>query len=191
MLFQGQEFGSSAPFQYFAHHDGDLAAAVARGRREFMSQFPSQASSAMQARLPLPHDRATFERCRLDWSEYDAHVDQVRLHADLIALRRTDAAFRAQARVEGAVLAAEAFVLRFAGGSDDEERLLLVNLGGDLKEGGFTEPLMAPPAGHRWDTAWSSEAPEYGGLGVGPVVDDDGWVIPGQSATVLRPVTSG
>src|SRR5207302_390145 len=40
LLFQGQEFGSSAPFLYFADHEPGLAGAVRKGRREFLSQFP-------------------------------------------------------------------------------------------------------------------------------------------------------
>src|SRR5262249_35756148 len=36
MLFQGQEFAASNPFLYFADFDADLAAAVRRGRGEFL-----------------------------------------------------------------------------------------------------------------------------------------------------------
>ena len=39
MLFQGQEFGSSSPFFFFADHHPELARLVSKGRREFMSQF--------------------------------------------------------------------------------------------------------------------------------------------------------
>ena len=68
--------------------------------------------------------------------------------------------------MDGAVLAAEAFVLRFTGAEHDDERLLVVNLGADIEAGGFPEPLFAPPAGRRWRTRWSSEHPDYGGTGV-------------------------
>src|SRR2546421_7476360 len=37
MLFQGQEFASSAPFNYFADHNPDLAELVAKGRCEFLA----------------------------------------------------------------------------------------------------------------------------------------------------------
>jgi maltooligosyltrehalose trehalohydrolase len=189
MLFQGQEFGATAPFRYFADHKPELAQAVQKGRAEFVSQFPSLGSPEMQQRLSPPHTVETFERCKLDWDEYERHVPQRRLHEDLLALRRSEVAFRAQTpgAVDGAVLAAEAFVLRFATPREEDERLLVVNLGADLVDGSFAEPLVAPPAGARWVVQWSSEHPDYGGYGTPPVTTDQGWRIPGHSALVLRP----
>jgi maltooligosyltrehalose trehalohydrolase len=190
LLFQGQEFGASAPFLYFADHRPDLAAAVQKGRGEFVSQFRSLASLEMQERLPAPHDPETFERCRLDWREFDSHARHRRLHEDLLAMRRSDVAFHQRAGgVDGAVVAHEAFVLRFAGGRAEDERLLVVNLGPDLRDASFAEPLMAPPAGHTWELRWSSEHPEYGGLGTGAMSESE-WSIPGHAALVLRPIAS-
>jgi maltooligosyltrehalose trehalohydrolase len=190
MLFQGQEFGSTSPFLYFADHEPPLAEAVKRGRAEFLSQFASLTQPAMQSRLAVPHARETFERSKLDWRESERHDAFVRLHRDLIALRRADDAFARQepGAVDGAVLAAEAFALRFAAPDPLDERLLLVNLGIDLEAGSFPEPLLAAGDGLTWVLAWASEDPEYGGLGASVVVDDDGWRIPGHSAVVLRPV---
>jgi maltooligosyltrehalose trehalohydrolase len=187
MLFQGQEFGASTPFLYFADHTPELAQAVYKGRREFMRQFPSLESIAA---LQAPHDCATFERCKLDWSEYERNTALRRLHADLIALRRRDCAFHPTkpGLVDGAVLAAEAFALRFLAGSGDDldERLLLVNLGPDLVEPSIAEPLLAPPEACAWGLAWSSEAVAYGGVGT-PDITCEGWRIPGHGAYVLRP----
>ncbi len=189
MLFQGQEFGSSAPFLYFADHKGELAEAVRRGRAEFVRQFPSLASPAIQAKLPPPDDPATFEKCKLDWRERETHTTHVRLHSDLIALRRRDPAFSAQApaMVDGAVLGPETFVLRYFAPDAPDERLLIVNFGPDLTAGGFPEPLVAPPDGFTWSMAWTSEHPDYGGGGTPEVATKDGWRIPGHSATVLAP----
>jgi len=185
MLFQGQEFGSSAPFLYFADHGGELAEAVGKGRAEFLRQFPSLASPESQALLPLPHAPETFERCALDWCEVARNDHHWRLHADVIAMRKRDEAFGDQRPVEGAVLGAESFVLRFAGRTPDGERLLVVNLGPDIDAGGFAEPLVAPPRDMTWWLAWSSEHSDYGGGGAAPIVDAHGWRIPGHSATVL------
>lgn len=190
MLFQGQEFGASSPFLYFADHEGELAAAVRRGRAAFLAQFPGLASKEAQARLPEPHDLATFERCKLRWEERETNREHRRLHEDLLALRRSDAAFRQQrpGAVDGAVLGEEAFVLRYATDEPADERLLLVNFGRDLVEDSLAEPLVAPPDGHVWQMRWSSEDPAYGGLGASPVVTTNGWRVPGHSATVLAPV---
>jgi maltooligosyltrehalose trehalohydrolase len=189
MLFQGQEFGSSSPFLYFADHEGSLAEAVYRGRLEFLRQFPSGASPEAQARVPLPHDPATFERCKLRWAEHSQHLTHVRLFRDLLAMRRSDPAFSRQdpGAVDGAVLGAEAFVLRFGSIPVEEERLLIVNLGRDLVAGSFPEPLVAPPTSHDWRVRWSSEDPRYGGVGGPDIVTANGWRIPGHSATVFSP----
>ena len=188
MLFQGQEFNASTPFLYFADHQPELAEAVRKGRAAFVSQFPSLGAADVQARLDLPHARETFERCKLDWRERGRHSAQLQLHRDLIAVRRADAAFREQVagRVDGAVLAAEAFALRYLADAPEDERLLLVNFGPDLVAGSFPEPLVAPPPGCRWALRWSSEHPAYGGSGTADVLSDAGWRISGHAAFVLK-----
>jgi maltooligosyltrehalose trehalohydrolase len=193
MLFQGQEFGATSPFLYFADHKPDLAAAVQKGRAEFVRQFPSLASPEIQRRLPPPHDPKTFERCKLNWNEREAHQSLVRLHRDLLAMRRTDVAFRAQdgAAIDGAVLGAELFAIRYFTPREEDERLLIVNLGVDIDAASFPEPLVAPPDGHRWTVRWSSEHPDYEGCGTPEVEGESGWRIPGHAAVVLRAETRG
>ncbi|WP_431860818.1 malto-oligosyltrehalose trehalohydrolase [Azospirillum sp.] len=186
MLFQGQEFAASSPFFYFADHTPELAEMVARGRGEFVAQFPSVATPAMQARLTAPHDPRTFERSKLDPAERERHAWATALHRDLLRLRREDPVFAAQTRPEGAVLDTEAFVLRFFG-EDGDDRLLLVNMGRDLDLTLVPEPLLAPPAGGRWSLVWSSEDPVYGGGGTPAVETDGNWHLPGRSAVVLGP----
>jgi maltooligosyltrehalose trehalohydrolase len=188
MLFQGQEFGSRAPFLYFADHRAELAEAVQRGRVEFVSQFTSLASPEERSRLPVPHDAATFERCKLDWES--ASAAHMRLHRDLIALRKADRAFAQQrpGALDGAILGPEALALRYWTDEGADERLLVVNLGVDITANSIPEPLVAPPAGYGgWAVRWSSEHPDYGGVGTPDVVSEKGWRIPGHSAIVLRP----
>jgi maltooligosyltrehalose trehalohydrolase len=185
MLLQGQEFAASTPFLFFADHKPELAVAVRKGRAEFLSQFPSIATAAIQERLADPGARATFERCKLDFAERARHAAQYALHRDLLSLRREDSAMRA-ARIDGAVLGENAFVLRYFA-DDGADRLLLVNLGRDLVLDIAPEPLLAPPQGCVWELAWSSEHPRYGGHGTGSVERDDGWHVPADSAVVLTP----
>jgi maltooligosyltrehalose trehalohydrolase len=183
LLFQGQEFAASSPFLYFADHKGRLAREVAKGRREFLSQFPSLATKEAQASLAAPDDGRTFERCKLDWSERETNQTALALHRDLLALRRDDAIFAAQGRdaIEGAVFSTEALVLRWG-----DDRLLIVNLGRDLSLSPVNEPLLAPPRGRRWEMIWSSESPAYGGSGTPPLETAEGWRIPGHAAFVLK-----
>lgn len=186
MLFQGQEFWASAPFLYFADHEPELAAMVEKGRGEFMRQFPSLAAIDGSPLTARPHDPASFEASKLDWSEFDRNAAVVALHRDLIALRRADPVFSAQTAggLDGAVLGPEAFVLRFFG-PDGDDRLVIVNLGADIRRPSFPVPLMAPPAGRRWTTIWSSEDLGYGGGGTPPVETETGWHLPGHATVVL------
>ncbi len=185
MLFQGQEFSSSAPFLFFADHNPELSESIRQGRREFLSQFPSLSDPQTAATLPSPVDEETFLRCKLDWRERERHAPSLSLHRDLLALRRQDAVVRAPRRVDGAVIDTAAFVLRFFG--DREDRLLVVNLGCDLDLASLSEPLIAPPPGARWASAWSSEAVRYGAQGTAPLRSAAEWHIPGESATLLVP----
>jgi maltooligosyltrehalose trehalohydrolase len=188
MLFQGQEFAASKPFLFFADHEPELAAAVQKGRAEFLTQFRSLATPEVQRRLAAPDDPGTFERCKLDFGERELHAEVYALHCDLLRLRRQDTTLRSQRRgaLDGAVLSQEALVLRYFA-EDGADRLLLVNLGRDLHLDAAPEPLLAPPEGQRWDTLWSSEDPRYGGSGTPPLETDDGWRIPGHAAVALMP----
>jgi maltooligosyltrehalose trehalohydrolase len=76
MLFQGEEWGASTPWQYFTDFDDpELGRAVTEGRRSEFAYFGWEPSA-----VPDPQDPATFARSRLDWSELDKEV-----HADLLA----------------------------------------------------------------------------------------------------------
>ena len=88
--------------------------------------------------------------------------------------------------MDGAVIAPDAFVLRYDG-DGAEDRLLMVNLGPDLELSPIPEPLLAPPEGCRWSLQWSSEAVGYGGSGRALHRPDPAWWIPGDVALLLRP----
>jgi maltooligosyltrehalose trehalohydrolase len=187
LLFQGQEFAASAPFLYFADNSAQNAETVRKGRGEFLSQFPSIAAGG-HALLVDPASPETFKRCKLDLSEREIHSEMVALHRDLLALRRTDRVFNSPktGALDGAVLAPEAFLLRYFGKGGDD-RLLIVNFGVELALSPLPEPLLAPPRAHRWKLAWSSEDIAYGGDGT-PAPDDPAtWRVPAHSALVFTP----
>ncbi len=192
MLFQGQEFAASSPFFYFADHKPDLARLVDQGRAEFLSQFPSIALSDTKSNLATPSNAATFECSKLDLSERQTHGTAYTLHKDLLRLRREDAVFRAQrqGRVDGAVLGPEAFVLRFFG-EDGDDRLLIVNVGRDIRLNPAPEPLLAPPEDTHWHILWTSEAARYGGDGTPKLESAENWWIQGEAAVVLAPEHGG
>ncbi|MBV8673459.1 MAG: malto-oligosyltrehalose trehalohydrolase [Acidobacteriaceae bacterium] len=188
LFFQGQEYGAETPFHYFANHTGDLANSVTRGRREFMLQFADQDTPEMRACSPNPEASETYLQSRLDPDEQQKHPEIVRLHTDLLALRREDPVLsrRIGHFLDGAVLSDSCFVLRYVT-SVGHDRLLVVNFGVSLDLPHIPEPLLAPPAGSAWQLRWSSEWPEYGGCGsylpnrFGP------WRIMGECAQLLTP----
>ena len=187
MLFQGQEFASSAPWVYFADHPGELGRQVREGRREFLRQFRSLAASDAEALVPDPGARETFERCKLDHGERGRNGPTLALHRDLLRLRGEDSVLAARPRptAEGTVLSERSFALRWLGAEGDD-RLLVVNLGVELMLGAAAEPLLGPPARGPWGTLWSSEDPRYGGGGTPPVDSDEhGWRLPGECAVLL------
>lgn len=188
MFFQGQEFAASTPFLYFADHNPELAAMVATGRRQFLEQFPSIACPESHACLANPASEETFNRCKLDLSERERHANYYALHRDLLKMRREDPVFckPRPGGMDGAVMGEEAFVLRFFGENNDD-RLLLVNLGKGLPLPAMPEPLLAPIEGGDWKLMWSSEDTRYGGCGT-PPLGDGAWLFPAHTALVLTAV---
>jgi maltooligosyltrehalose trehalohydrolase len=188
LLFQGQEFATSAPFLFFADHHGELRDGIREGRRKFLSQFPSMDDPDWAGTLADPDDPETFHRCRLDWTERARNADALSLHRDLLKIRRTDPVIAGTGmhRVDGAVLGAQAFALRY-GISTADTRLLIVNLGADLDLTPLAEPLLASPGGTHWAIHWSSESVSYGGAGCPPLRTHPSWRISGETALLLCP----
>jgi maltooligosyltrehalose trehalohydrolase len=86
MLFMGEEWAASTPWQFFASFpDPELADAVRNGRRKEFGRH-----GWGESEVPDPMDVATFERSKLDWSELadDDHANILDLYRSLIALRR-------------------------------------------------------------------------------------------------------
>ncbi|MBI4503639.1 MAG: malto-oligosyltrehalose trehalohydrolase [Gemmatimonadetes bacterium] len=187
LLFMGEEFAASAPFLYFSDHHPELQAAVDSGRIDFLYQFPNMKHIEAQQAVPPPGAAETFMRSKIDFSEREEHHPVYRMYRDLLRLRRRDPVIARQDRfaLDGAVLAPEAFVIRFFGERDDD-RLLIVNLGPDRELIPAAEPLLAPVDRGKWKIMWSSESVRYGGLGVVPPYGRKGWRLQGTSAVLLR-----
>ena len=92
LLFQGEEWAASAPFQYFTDLGDDwLRRFVSEGRRHEFAGFGWDPKD-----VPDPQDVATFMRSKLDWDEVERgeHAAMLRWYRDLIALRRATPALR-------------------------------------------------------------------------------------------------
>ena len=82
MLWQGDEYGEQAPFQFFTDHiDHEIAEATREGRRREFASFAAFSGEE----VPDPQDPGTFLRSRLTRS---VDQDLLDLHRELIAWRR-------------------------------------------------------------------------------------------------------
>jgi maltooligosyltrehalose trehalohydrolase len=189
LLFQGEEFGASSPFMFFADiGDASVRDAIRKGRAKWLAPFLSLTEEETLTTLPAPDDPEVFARCKLDFSEREKNRQLYDLHIDLLKLRREDSRFSRQSLdgVDGAVLGITSFVLRYFSKQDDD-RLLLVNLGERQVLHPASEPLLAPPLGSTWETLWTSESPRYGGTGSLITATSERWILPGEATMALRP----
>ena len=88
MLFMGEEWGSSSPFQFFSSHpEPEIARATAEGRK---AEFAAHGWDATE--IPDPQDPETFRRSKLNWDEIDDgdHGRLRRVYHSLIALRESE-----------------------------------------------------------------------------------------------------
>ena len=98
MLFMGEEWAASTPWQFFTSHpEPELGRATAEGR---IAEFAAMGWD--RSVVPDPQDPDTFARSQLDWGErhVGVHARILALYRELIALRRripdlTDPAFAA------------------------------------------------------------------------------------------------
>jgi maltooligosyltrehalose trehalohydrolase len=163
MLFMGEEWGASTPFQFFSSHpEPDLARATAEGRKK---EFADHGWDADE--IPDPQDPQTFQRSKLDWSELDAdeHATLRRLYQDLIALRRNETDL------------ADPWLQRLLVDYDEEARWIVMRRGRLTVACNLgTEPVGVPFAG---ELVLCSDPPDIG---------DGSTVLPPHSFVILRTV---
>jgi maltooligosyltrehalose trehalohydrolase len=97
LLFMGQEWAASTPFQFFTDFEPGLGQKVIEGRRAEFRVFPEFAAPDAAARLPDPQADTTFESSRLRWDETGAaeHAGSFALHRTLLRLRADHPALQA------------------------------------------------------------------------------------------------
>jgi maltooligosyltrehalose trehalohydrolase len=131
MLFMGQEFGASSPFQFFTDHNPDLGKLVTEGRRREFKAFSAFANAEMREKIPDPQAESTFlnSKLRLAEAECPPGSELHAWYAALLRLRRTDPVLVDQARERTDARALTRDVLAVRRWRDADERLLIVNFG--------------------------------------------------------------
>ena len=91
MLFMGEEYGETNPFQYFVSHgDPSLIEAVRKGRREEFRAF------GWGEEVADPQADETFHRSKLDWGKQECspHRELRTFYRDLLHLRQQERGLR-------------------------------------------------------------------------------------------------
>ena len=164
LIFMGQEWGSSNPFQFFTDYDGELGQRIAEGRRREFRDFKSFSDPAARATIPDPQALETFRRSKLQWDELTRapHASVLALYRDCFRLRRDLLMGRDQAPLmwEASALGEHQIALRFASDSN-KSYLLLIDFVGEYS------PAVADLL-QRAQTLWSSNETRYAGENIPP-----------------------
>jgi maltooligosyltrehalose trehalohydrolase len=163
MLFMGEEWGSSRPFQFFSSHpEPELARATAEGRKKEFAEHGWDADE-----IPDPQDPRTFQRSKLDWDEpgVGEHAQLLCTYRNLIALRRTETDF------------ADPWLEHLDVDYDEEKRWITMRRGSFVVACNLGTETVAVPVRGEVLLAWDE-----------PKVGDDATELPGQSVAVLKSV---
>ena len=132
LLFMGQEWNATTPFQFFTDHHPVLGKSVSWGRRREYAAFASFAEDE----LPDPQDPATFLRSKLAFGDREAatNAPTLLLYRELLALRRSHPALRHRDRGSFSAQAiGDAAVLVVRRGNDGSRLTVVCNWGDALE----------------------------------------------------------
>lgn len=92
MLFMGQEWACSRPFNFFVDFPGSLAKKVTVGRRKDFARFPEHFSAKLLKKMAPPNDPDTFQNCILSWHEIHStpHQEWLDYHKKLLTIRHRE-----------------------------------------------------------------------------------------------------
>jgi maltooligosyltrehalose trehalohydrolase len=143
LIFMGQEFDETAPFQFFTDFaDPKIQEAVSEGRREEFKDFAFND-------VPDPQHPATFERSRLNWEKANEANDMLLWYRSLLQLRRS--LVQTSDRTCDARLLQEEALLHMYVPRENPRLLLTCNL----------KPDRPPAQMPRWELRLSSEEDGY------------------------------
>lgn len=161
MLFMGEEWAASTPFQFFSSHpEPELARATAEGRK---AEFADHGWDADD--IPDPQDPQTFLRSKLNWDEVDEgrHAQLLDFYRGLITLRRSEPDM------------ADAWLQHLVIDFDEDERWIVMRRGHIAVACNLGEQSVSVPVTGEMLLAWGE-----------PEVGAHGTELPGHSVVVTR-----
>jgi maltooligosyltrehalose trehalohydrolase len=170
LLFQGQEWAASTPFQFFTDHNAELGKLVTEGRRKEFAYFLIETG----IEVADPQAVATFERSKLCWEELERpeHAAVLTLYRDLLHLRRTHPALRRRDRsaLQVVPLGEQAFMLRRVGSQPQDTLVAIINLGATFSHQLAPEGTEAAP--RAWRILMDTNSEQYGGVDSAKLSDE-------------------
>ena len=191
MLWMGQEWAATSPFQFFTDHPEELGKLVTEGRRKEFNHFSAFADESMRAKIPDPQAERTFLDSKLRWDERsrEPHRGILELHRALLRLRREDRALKTASRSGFAVAALGEKTLAVRRSATSGETILaVIHFGEALTlDLGLDEVTRPTPAG-QWAPVLWTEGERFGGTGRGEIAGPEATmlVMSGPGAVVLR-----
>ncbi len=167
LVFMGEEWGETRPFQFFCDFHGELARAVREGRRREFAKWAHFADAALRDTIPDPNDKATLERSTLDWTARNTDEGRARLalFRQITALRLKEIVprLRGMSAMNADATAHADRGVEVSWRLGDGSRLILVaNLGGSpfaVQPSGRELFHLADPAADPWAIRLSIEEP--------------------------------
>jgi maltooligosyltrehalose trehalohydrolase len=165
MLFMGQEWGCSSPFNYFTDHEPQLGHNVTEGRRKEFEQFSAFRDPQSRRKIPDPQADQTFFKSKLTWQDLDnpEHVRLLSLYHDLIRFRRTKLTERRRGTWQVELAAPFTIALRYHNTAGNAGVLVLIQLVPAQTTIDADTAVLRPRKRAGWQFALSSNQPIYGG----------------------------
>jgi len=156
LIFMGEEYSETSPFQYFvSHSDAALIEAVRKGRKEEFAQF------SWEGETPDPQSEETFRRSKLNWDLQGTgdHGVLRKFYGELLRLRRETPALAALDKHPIRVTTIAGKVLVIERGSGNAR----VVVGFHFGDAAIELNLPIPPG--RWEKRLDSAELRWGGTG--------------------------
>ena len=191
LIFMGQEWAASTPFQYFTDHHPELGKQVTKGRRTEFRSFAAFADAKIREQIPDPQDPKTFQASRLLWEERDRqpHTSMLRLCKRLLTIRRTEPVMRAQDAAQFEVMDLNKDTLLLLRSAPSSPALLaVIRLRGSGLENLCGNPLADAGERFKWTLMLTTEDAAFAPDGLPPHVEKAGPVIefPRPAAVILK-----
>ncbi len=167
MLFMGQEWAASTPFQFFTDHKADLGKLITKGRREEFKDFSHFKNEASRAKIPDPQSPRTFADSKLIWDEIrdEKKSKTLELYKVCLDLRRTHPAFRPLTRESWLVEDLDAGIGALRIKSERGDWLILFDFIAGHQASLLEEWMCRPPQGSAWTLVFSTNERRFGGDG--------------------------